>query len=123
MGWFTFSVRSTVSFDPWFKKHDTNRHTITTINRMMANHTCVRTHLNRIKIVEEQLCVCEENDETIHHLLWDCKRFQNERTQLLLDLSVVGINPSTSIRDLLGCQQWKGLAVICSFFKRYKINI
>jgi hypothetical protein len=49
----------------------------------MANQTCVRTRLNRIRIVKEQLSVCEENYKTIDHVVRDCNRFQNERIQLL----------------------------------------
>jgi hypothetical protein len=67
---------------------------------MMSNHSCMRAHLNRINIIDEKICVCGEDYETIDHVVWDCFRYQDEIDQLLTDLSGIGITPLIHIRDL-----------------------
>jgi hypothetical protein len=61
----------------WFKRFDSNRCVITLINSMMSNHSCLRSHLGRINIVENLVCVCMEDYETIDHLMWRSKRYDS----------------------------------------------
>jgi ribonuclease HI len=117
-GRYTYSVIPKVCLEPWFKKFAADRHTICLINRMMSNHTCTKVHLNRINVINEKICQCGDDYETLDHILWGCARYANERNQMLTDLSVVGALPDTPIRDMLGCKHWRGLLVICSFLKR-----
>jgi hypothetical protein len=42
MGRYTYSILPSVSLVPWFKRFDSNRCVITSINRMMSNHSCLR---------------------------------------------------------------------------------
>jgi hypothetical protein len=58
MGRYAYSVWPVVSFMPWFKRFDGDRVIISMINRMMANHSCLRSHLGRIGIVESSMYVC-----------------------------------------------------------------
>jgi hypothetical protein len=37
---------------------------------VLSNHSCLRSHLGRINIVENFLCVCLRDYETIDHVMW-----------------------------------------------------
>jgi hypothetical protein len=51
------------------------------INRMMANHSYLRSHLGRIGIVESLMYVCSQDHKTmtIYHVLWFCERFDAKK--------------------------------------------
>jgi hypothetical protein len=90
MGRYTCSILPLVSLVPWFRRFDSNRCVVTSMNRMMSNHSCLRCHLGRINIVESLLCVCLEDYETKDHVMWSCERYDSERRQLWNDLRVAG---------------------------------
>jgi hypothetical protein len=46
---YAYSIWPVVSFMPWFRRFDGDRVTISMINRMMANHSCLRSHLIRMR--------------------------------------------------------------------------
>jgi hypothetical protein len=75
MGRYAYSIWPVVSFIPWFRRFDCNRVIISMINRMMANHACLRSHLGRIGIVKSLMCVCSRDYETVDHVLWDARDF------------------------------------------------
>jgi hypothetical protein len=52
---YAYFIWPLVSFMPWFRRFDGNRVIISIINRMMANHSCLRGHLGRIGIVESHV--------------------------------------------------------------------
>jgi hypothetical protein len=64
MGRYTCSILPLVSLVPWFRRFDSNRCVVTSMNRMMSNHSCLRCHLGRINIVESLLCICLEDDRS-----------------------------------------------------------
>jgi hypothetical protein len=87
MGRYAYSIWPVVSFLLWFKRFDGDRVIISTINRMMANHSCLRSYLGRNGIMESPMCACLRDYETIDHVLWGCERFAAKRPQLWMDLS------------------------------------
>jgi hypothetical protein len=83
MGRFAYSIRPVVSFMTWFSRFE--RVIISMINRMMANHSCLKSHQGRIGIVESPMCVCSRNYETVNHVLWCSERFDTKRLQLWMN--------------------------------------
>jgi hypothetical protein len=75
MGRYTYSILPSVSLVPWFRRFDSSRCVVTSMNRMMSNHSCLRSHLGRINIVKNLLCVCSRDYETIDHVMWSCERY------------------------------------------------
>jgi hypothetical protein len=86
MGRCGYSIWPVVSFMLWFSRFDGDRVIISMINRMMANYSCLRSHLGRIGIVESPMCVCSREYERVDHVLWGCERFDTEKPQLWMDL-------------------------------------
>jgi hypothetical protein len=52
-----YSIWPVVSFKPWFRRFDGDQVIISMINRMMATHACLRSHLGRSGIVESLMCI------------------------------------------------------------------
>jgi hypothetical protein len=107
----------------FIRRFDSDRVIITMIDRMMANHSCLRNHLGRIGIVEIPMCFCSRDYETVDHVLWGCERFDAERPQLWMDLRSTDTEWGTPIRDILGGRDWRSLVACCSFFRRSNLKI
>jgi ribonuclease HI len=69
MGKYAYSVWPVVSFMPWFRRFDGDQVIIFMINRMMANHSCLRSHLERIGMVESPMCVCLRDYALVEHVV------------------------------------------------------
>jgi hypothetical protein len=69
MGRYAYSIWPVVSFMPWFRYFDGDQVIISMMNRMIANHLCLRSHLGRIGIVESPMCVCSWDYQTGDHVL------------------------------------------------------
>jgi hypothetical protein len=75
MGRYIYSIlMPSVSLVPWFRLFDSSRCAVTSMNRMMSNHSCLKSHIGRINIVENLLCVCLGDYGTIDHVIWSCGR-------------------------------------------------
>jgi hypothetical protein len=112
-----------VLFMPWFRRFVSDRVIITMIDRMIANPSCLRSHLGQIGIVESPMCVCSRDYETVDHVLWGCEIFVAERPQLWMDLGSTDTEWGTPIRDILGGRDWRSLVACCSFFRRSNLKI
>jgi hypothetical protein len=55
----------------------------------------------RIGIMENKICFCEENYETLDHILWSCLRFEIVRTSSNTEFVIAGVSRTTPIPDLL----------------------
>jgi hypothetical protein len=60
----------------------------------------IRSHLGIFRIVEDPMCVCAGDYETVDHLIWRCERFWLERHRLIDALAALNVSIGTSIRDL-----------------------
>jgi ribonuclease HI len=123
MGRYAYSIFPTIPKKSWFTKLKADRQVISTINRMISNHTCLNTHLHRIGIKDSQLCQCEEDYQTLDHVLWACVRFRADRRSMISELVRLDTPIYVPVRDLLGGQYWKGLQLCCSFLKKCGLSI
>jgi hypothetical protein len=87
------SIFPNITDKPWFHELPEERKIITTISRIITGHCSVKSHLNRFNIVEDPLCVCQENYETVDHLLWECSRY--DRSSLVPELLAQNIEIGT----------------------------
>jgi hypothetical protein len=82
---------------------------VTSVSRIMSGHCSVRSHLDRFGIVEDPMCVCLKDDETVNHLIWFCERFGPERHRLIHALSDLDVLHGTPVRDLCGLRKWSAI--------------
>ena len=45
-------------------------------------HGNIRTYLYKYKIIESPVCSCDEGDQSVDHIIYECKLFEQERTKL-----------------------------------------
>jgi hypothetical protein len=105
---YAYSIWLVVSFLPWFKLLDGDRVIISTINRKMVNHSCLRNHLGRIGTVEIHMCVCSRDYVTIDHFLWGFERFDAGRSPLWMDFRSTDTEWGTPIRDIFRWEKLEG---------------
>ena len=49
------------------------------ITAMLTGHGKTRAYLHRFKIRAESQCVCQQGEQTIDHLLYDCNQLEAQR--------------------------------------------
>jgi hypothetical protein len=82
----------------------------------------VRSHLDRFEIVEDPMCVCLKDYETVDHLIWHCERFGSERHRLIDALSELDVLHGTSVRDLCGLRKWSAIKCCLDFLGSFKVG-
>jgi ribonuclease HI len=120
-GRYAHSIFPTVSTKPWFLEIAEERGFVTTFSRIITGHTSTKSHLNRFLIVDDPLCLCQINYETIDHLLWECPKY--DRQAVVFELSLQNIGFGTPIRDICAMKNWEALKIGYSFFKSCGIKI
>jgi hypothetical protein len=79
---------------------------VCTVSRVLSGHCSVRSHLGRFRIVEDQMCVCAGDYETVDHLIWHCERFRSDRHRLIGALAALNVSIGILIRDLCALKKW-----------------
>jgi hypothetical protein len=72
-----------------------------TVSRVLSGHCFARSHLSRFRTVEDLMCVCAGDYETVDHLIWHCEIFRLKRHRLIDALASL-----TPIRDLCALKKW-----------------
>jgi hypothetical protein len=98
-GRFTHSIFPDVTLQPWFEGQKEERRFLCTVSRVLSGHCSVRSHLGRFQIVEDLMCVCAGDYETVNHLIWHWERFRVERHRLIDALAALNVSIGIPIRD------------------------
>jgi hypothetical protein len=70
---------------------------------------CSIASFGRFGIVEDLMCVCAGDYETVDHLIWHCERFQVERHRLIDGFAALNVGNGIPIRDLCALTNWTSL--------------
>jgi hypothetical protein len=117
------SIIPTVSFESFFKNLHWNRRETQILCRVLSNHTRLRHHLGRINIVDDMLCTCGQDYESVDHRLWYCQSYVIARVALFVSLSKFNIFSPVPVRDLLALQMFNVLEICVRFFVENQIEI
>jgi hypothetical protein len=49
---------------------------------LLTGHGNIKTYLYRCIIIESPMCSCEECEQSVDHILYECKLYENERDRL-----------------------------------------
>ena len=120
-GRFTHSIFPKVTWQHWAKELKEDRRFIVNISRIAANHYRLGSHLQRINIINNAVCACGKEFETVNHILWNCHLFQRQRMKLLQTKfqHLLGID----IRDIIGCRQYEFCKEIVEFLLDCNVNL
>jgi len=69
------------------------------VTTIMTGHGNIRSYLHQLKVVGSPECPCKHGTQTVHHLIFQCKRLKNEREIQKNNILKVGIWPA-SISEL-----------------------
>jgi hypothetical protein len=61
------------------------RHESNILVGLLTGHTALQYHLYDLGLTYTPTCTCLEDDETVHHYLFDCKNYQYLRKRIKLD--------------------------------------
>lgn len=64
---------------PWYKNRNDSSGFNTMINRIRANHYNLNEPLGRKGIVNTKRCDCGTEKEDINHVLYKCRKYEEER--------------------------------------------
>jgi len=53
-----------------------------TLSMVITGQVKLRAYLHRFKIIEDPMCPCETNPQTIDHLIWECTLLSKQRQSL-----------------------------------------
>jgi hypothetical protein len=95
---FSFSSFPDVTLRPWFEDQKEKRKFVCTVSRVLSGHCSVRSHLGRFRIVEDLMCVCADDYETVDHLIWHCERIRVERRRLIDAFAALNVSIRILIR-------------------------
>jgi hypothetical protein len=84
-------------------------------------YSSIRLHLDRFGIVEDPMCVCLKDYETVDHLIWHCAKFGSERHRLVDALSELDVLHGILVQDQCGLRKWSAVKCCLDFLGSFKI--
>jgi hypothetical protein len=57
---------------------------------LVTGHGKLRSYLHRFGITDNPMCLCEEEEQTSDHLIFQCKRLNNQRNVMIKQIKNTG---------------------------------
>lgn len=108
---------------PWFIDKKLPRAIIVTVNRIRANHYNLAASLARVGIVKSAKCKCEEGDENINHVIWQCKLYDEERSKFYTNLRKLKYQLPMSVEMIVARPDIQACKFMYSFLEQCNIRI
>jgi hypothetical protein len=102
-GRFAHSTFPDVTLRPWFEGKKEER---SFVKGFIWTLLCSIASRYRFRIVEDLMCVCADNYETVDLLIWHCERFRLEKHRLIGALAALNVSIGIPIRDLCALKKW-----------------
>ena len=115
------SIQPTIPKEPWFRGIKVSKHSVSLLCRLRIGHTVLASHLKRIQVVTSSLCVCEEEEETADHVLFNCRLLPNH--DFFREISLIGLTFPLSVQHLLSLNSPKINKAITNHLKKYNKNV
>jgi hypothetical protein len=116
------SIFPHVTLRPRFEDQKEERRFVCTVSRVLCGHCSARSHLDTFRIVEDLMCVCAGDYETVDHLIWHWERFRLERHGLIDALAALNVSIMIPIRDLCALKKWCATKCCLDFLKGFAIK-
>jgi hypothetical protein len=81
---------------------------------IVTGHGNIKTYLTKYRIIESPMCPCEEGDQSVDHIIYDCKLLEQERSRL--KAGVIQTEKWPVSRDKLSTKFYR-------YFKEFTDNI
>jgi len=88
----------TKAFFPSVKKRLTKKIPIfPELTTLLTGHGNIKSYLYRLGLTDKRMCPCEEEEHTVDHLIFKCKKLLNQREEVIRQIKNTGGNwPATN---------------------------
>ncbi|GBP42614.1 Retrovirus-related Pol polyprotein from type-1 retrotransposable element R1 4 [Eumeta japonica] len=62
-------------------------------SQLLTGYGCFRKRLYELGLNESSVCLCEQTDEDMHHVLWSCPLYDEIRSEMLKEIKVMCVGP------------------------------
>ena len=67
------------------------------LTTMLTGHGKIGSYLHRLGLTDNPMCPCEEEEQTVDHLIFKCKKLRNQRNEMIRQIKITGGNwPATN---------------------------
>lgn len=116
-----FDLYFSTSPFPWFHNKTLTRQFITWVNRGRANHYHLAASLARIGFISDKQCSCGYLEEDLDHVIWNCPKYEPNRTSMINSLLMLKARPPHKISTYLQGPNIPALAVIFKFLVSHEL--
>jgi len=67
---------------------------------MLTRHGNIKSYLYRLGLTDNRMCPCEEEEQTVGHLIFKCKKLRNQRNEMIRQITNTGGNWSATSETL-----------------------
>ena len=60
------------------------------LTTMLTGHGKLKSYLYRFGLTDDPTCSCEEDDQTVDHLLFSCKKLKKQRNEMVKQIKNAG---------------------------------
>jgi len=57
---------------------------------MLTGHGKISSYLHRFGLKDNPMCPCEEEQQTVDHLIFKCKKLSNQRNEIIRQIKSTG---------------------------------
>ena len=80
----------TKAFFPSVKKRLTQKIPIfPELTTMVTGHGNIKSYLYRLGLTDNRMCLCEEEEQTVDHLIFKCKKLRNQREEMIRQIKTL----------------------------------
>jgi len=86
------------TFYPSVKKRLTQKIPIfPELTTLLTGHGNINSYSYRLRLTDNHMCPCEEEEQTVDNLIFKCKKLRNQREEMIRQIIITGGNwPATS---------------------------
>ena len=67
------------------------------LTTLQTGHGNIKAYLYRLGQTDNRMCTCEEEEQTVDHLIFKCKKLRNQRKEMIRQIKSNGANwPATN---------------------------
>jgi len=60
------------------------------LTTILTGHGKISSYLHRFGLIDNPMCTCEEEEQTVDHLIFKCKKLSNQRNELIQQIKSTG---------------------------------
>lgn len=120
-GTFFYNIKPTLTRKPWFHNLHLTKASVSTLTRIRLNHCSTPAHLNRIKVIDSDLCSCGERGD-INHIFFYCSNHSNQSTLLYHNITKI-IPAPINLETALSSNNIDVYILLTKFLQDLNINL